>query len=1066
MSEKPLGISEPTRTGIVTWFTRNSVAANLVMLALLIGGALAAFNIRQEVFPTFQLDFVDIEMAYPGASPEQVEDGIILPIEEQVRSLEVAERVVSTATEGGASIEIELTEGVDPNRAVQDVANAIDRINFFPEDAEEPTIGLRQERDQVMWLVVYGPLTEREVFLLAERIRRDMLALPELSQVEVGLARRPEITLEIPQETLRSLALTTGEVADIVSESARDLPGGGVRTPGGDVLLRSAERRDFASGYADIPLVATAEGTKIRVGDVATVTDGFEDRQFENYYNGGRGVFVFVYRTGQEKPLEIAEAVNGYLDRLRAELPEGVDVDVLRDRAEQYRSRLSLLVKNGIIGFALVLGVLGLFLQPRLAIWVAIGVPTTLVGALVLLPALGSSINMISLFAFIVTLGIVVDDAVIVGENVFHKIQQGFGRMEAAIEGAREMVVPVLFAVATNIVAFLPLLFVPGETGRFFAPLPAVVMAVFVISIVEALFILPAHLGHGSSRLGLVTTILGPLNRLQQKFSDGFERATDRVYTPLLLAALRWRYVTLAVVMASTLLVLAYYQSGRVNYNFTPVIQGLRVDAEVQTASGAPFADTVRVAKHVEAAGVRAAERLGGIDEVVRGRMNVIGRLGENWSDINFILVPPGERGFTQGEFAAVWREEIGEVSGLDSLFFEWEEGPGSGAGLTIELSHPDRRTLESAATSLAGALRSYEAVTDVKDGFAEGKPQLDVELTPAGRSLGVTSEDVARQVRDAFFGAEALRFQRGRHELRVMVRLPEAERRSLAAVENLIIRPPGGGEATLSQVARLVPNRAFTQIDRIDGRRILNVTANIDPEIANVNDVRAAIEEAVFPTLRADHAGLDIGFGGRQREEARAMAELRVGLVLAGAIIFALLAGLFRSYLQAIAVMGIVPVAAAAAIVGHVVLGRDLSVVSLFGIIALCGLAVNGGLVLTQEMNRRVRGEGEDVFDAAAGAARRRFRPILLTSLTTFAGLAPMIFETDPQALFLVPMAIALGFGTLVSGILVLFGVPAALLAVEDGKRLMLGEACGGEAGRGPENELAPRHRGGLVGS
>ncbi|MEO1717141.1 MAG: efflux RND transporter permease subunit [Planctomycetota bacterium] len=1024
----------------MTWFTRNSVAANLVMLALLIGGGLAAFNIRQEVFPTFQLDFVDVQMSYPGASPAQVEDGIILPIEEQVRALEVAERVVSTATEGGANIEIELTEGVDPNRAVQDVANAIDRINFFPEDAEQPTIGLRQERDQVMWLVAYGPLTEREILQLAERIRRDLLALPELSQVDVGLARRPEITIEVPQETLRALGMTTGQVADIIGESARDLPGGGVRTPGGDVLLRTAERRDFASAYSDIPLVSTPEGTKIRVGDVASVNDGFEDRRFENYYNGGRGVFIFVYRTGDEKPLEIAAAVNSYLEQLRAELPAGVDVDVLRDRGEQYRSRLSLLVNNGVIGFALVLGVLGLFLQPRLAIWVAIGVPTTLVGALVLLPALGASINMISLFAFIVTLGIVVDDAVIVGENVFHKIQLGMGRMQAAIEGSREMIVPVLFAVATNIVAFLPLLFVPGETGRFFAPLPAVVMAVFVISIVEALFVLPAHLGHGGSRQGLVSKALAPINRLQQRFSDGFERATDRFFTPLLRASLRWRYVTLAVIMAASGLVLAYYQSGRVNYNFTPVIPGLRVDAEVQTASGAPFADTVRVAKLVEAAGVRAANRLGGIDEVVQGRMNVIGRLGENWSDINFILMPAEQRGFTQAEFAAVWREEIGEVSGLDSLFFEWEEGPGSGAGLTIELSHPDRRMLESAATRLASALSEYEAVTDVKDGFAAGKPQLDVELTPTGRSLGMTSEDVARQVRDAFFGAEALRFQRGRHELWVMVRLPESERQSLAAVENLIIQPPGGGEVTLSQVAELVPNRAFTQIDRVDGRRILNVSSNIDPEIANINDVRAAIERDVFPSLRADHAGLEIGFSGRQREEARAMAELRVGLIVAGAVIFALLAGLFRSYLQAVAVMGIIPVAAAAAIVGHVVLGRDLSIVSLFGIIALCGLAVNGGLVLTQEMNRRHREEREPVFDAALGAARRRFRPILLTSLTTFAGLAPMIFETDPQALFLVPMAIALGFGTLVSGVLVLFGVPAALLAVKDGERLFLG--------------------------
>lgn len=1019
--------------GLVAWFARNSVASNLVMFALLIGGVLAGLNIRQEVYPTFQLDFVDIEMAYPGASPEQVEDGIILPIEEQLRSLEVTGRLVSQATEGNATIEVELAEGVDPSRAVQDIGNAIDRINFFPEDAEEPTIGLRMERDRVMWLVAYGPLTEREVFQLAERIRLEMLALPGLSQVDVGLARRPEITIEIPQAMLRSLGLTTGAVADVIEASAQDLPGGGVRTPGGEVLLRSSERRDFASAYADIPLVSTVDGTKIRVGDIARITDGFEDRRFENYYNGGRGVFIFVYRSGDERPLEIAAAVNGYLENLRKELPPGVDVDVLRDTSKEYRSRVELLFNNGLIGFALVLGVLGLFLRPRLAIWVAVGVPITVIGSLVLLPPVGASINMISLFAFIVTLGIVVDDAVIVGENVFHKLESGMPRMQAAIQGAQEMVIPVLFAVATNIVAFLPLLFVPGETGRFFAPLPLVVIAVFIISIVEALIILPAHLGHGQDRKGLFSRMLSPLSYAQEKFSQGFERVTDIVFIPLVAFSLRARYAVLAFLFGISAVVFAYYQSGRVNYNFTPVIEGLRVDSEVQTAPGAPFEDTVRVAKHVEAAGIRAANRLGGIDEVVQGRMNVIGRLGENWNDMNFILVPPEERNFTQAEFAALWREEIGEVSGMDSLFFEWEEGPASGAGLTIEISHSNRDSLEAAASQLAAIVAGFEAVTDVRDGFAAGKPQLDVELTPVGRSLGMTSEAVARQVRDAFFGAEALRFQRGRHEVRVMVRLPEEERRTLASVENLILRPPGGGEVTISQAAELVPSRAFTEINRVDGRRILNVTANVDTERANVNEIRNAIETEVFPMLQANFSGLEVGFSGRQREEARAMAELQIGLFFATAIIFALLAGLFRSYLKAIAVMGIIPVAAAAAIVGHVVMGQDLSVVSLFGIIALCGLAVNGGLVLTQEMIRRLREQNETPHDAALMAARRRLRPIVLTSLTTFAGLSPMIFETDPQALFLVPMAISLGFGILVSGFVVLFGVPAALLVVED---------------------------------
>ncbi|MEM1223052.1 MAG: efflux RND transporter permease subunit [Verrucomicrobiota bacterium] len=1021
------------RENLVTWFARNSVAANLLMVALLLGGAFAALNIRQEVFPGFQLDFVDITMSYPGASPEEIEDGIIIPIEEQLRGLDITERVVAEATEGRAKIEIELVGGADAGRAVQDVSNAVSQISFFPEDAEEPVIGLRSENDNIFWIVVHGPLDEAQIFQLSERIRRDLNALPEITQAKINQRRPPEIALEIPEAQLRSLGLSLDEVANIVRQNARDLPGGGVRTPGGDVLLRSSERRDNASNYGDIPLVTNTDGTKVRVQDVAEIRDGFEDRPFENFYNGGRGVFIWVDRNGDEKPLEIAAAISAYLERLRPTLPEGIKVEILRDRAEQYESRLNLLLRNGIIGLALILVVLGLFLEPRLALWVAVGIPTTIVGALILLPVFDASVNMITLFAFIITLGIVVDDAVIVGENVFHKIQSGVPRLKAAVEGTREMVVPVLFAVTTNIIAFLPLLFVPGETGRFFAPLPAVVIAVFVVSILEALFILPAHLGHGGKKGSSTRRLLSGLAKRQARFSDGFERLTERYFLPAVKWTLLHRYLTVSAVSAIVAIILAYAWSGRVNYSFNPVIAGLRVDSEVQTARGAPFSDTIRVAKQIEEAGIRAANRLGGIDEVIKGRMNVMGRRNENWIDMNFILVEPEDRDFDQAEFATLWREEIGELPGLESLYFEWEEGPSSGSGLTIELSHPDRRSLEKAATFLATKLAEYDGVTDVRDGFAAGKPQLDIELKPEGRALGLSSQQVARQIRSSFFGAEALRFQRGRYEVRVMVRLPENERRSLSNVENLIIRTSEGGEVPLAQVAELIPGRAFTEINRIDGRRIITVTNNVVADIANVNDIRAAVVTEVFPQLKANFPELEIGFGGRQREQARAMKRLQLGLAIAGFAVFALLASLFRSYIQAVLVLSIIPIAIAATIVGHIVLGHDLSVISLFGIIALSGLAINGGLVFTQEMNRRREAEGLSDFDAALTAAQRRFRPILLTSLTTFAGLSPMIFETDPQALFLVPMAIALGLGSLISGLVLLFTLPAAMMIWSD---------------------------------
>ena len=1025
----------PTQTGsgtsgglfaIIEWLARNHVAANILMVTLLLGGLASAFTIKQEVFPSFQLDVIDVSVSYPGSSPKEVEDGIVLPIEEELIGLDVVERVVSSADKGGADIEVELIDGVDPNRALQDVKNAIDGISFFPEEAERPTLGLRQEQQSVIWLVVFGPLTEGQIFELAERVQRDLLALPAVKHVEVRTPRDPEIHVEVPQATLRALGLTLGEVAAIVRESARDIPAGGVRTAGGEILLTTRERRDFASEYGDIVLVTSDSGANVRLADVATMRDGFVDRPFKNTFNGGLGVFVSVYETGDGKPLDISSSVSAYLEELRPTLPEGCDVRVMRDRAEQYRDRLYLLLRNGGIGLTLVLAVLGLFLEPRLAFWVALGIPITIAGSLLLLPALGASINMVSLFAFIITLGIVVDDAVIVGENVFHRMQQGIPRLEAAIIGCREMTVPVIFAVLTNIVAFVPLLFVPGENGRFFAPLPAVVIAVFIVSLVEALFILPAHLGHGKeirSDRGLV----GAISRAQRHVSKAFERFTEVVVVPMMQYAVRHHFTTLSILFGTLAIILTWYYTGRMDYTFSPVITGLRVDAEVQTPVGSAFADTVRIAEHVEEAGLRAADRLGGRDKVLTGRMNVVGRRSENWADVNFYLVHPSERDFTEGEFAEVWREEVGDVPGLKSLFFEWEEGPGSGAGLTVQLSHPDRDILEGAATRLAEQLATFAGASDIKDGFSSGNLEIDVELTEEGRSLGLTPEEVGRQVRHAFYGAEAMRFQRGRYETKVMVRLPEDERRSVTHVEDLILRTPTGGEAPLSQVAQLHTGAAYTEITRVDGQRIISVTCNVIPEFANINDVRRGIEADVLPRLCAEFRGLTYEFGGRQREENRAMDQLRIGIAVALLVIFALLAGLFRSYAQALMVMLVIPFAVAAALLGHLLLGHDLSIVSVFGMIALSGLVVNGGLILNREITRFIEEEGMRPDLAVVAAGRRRFRPILLTSLTTFVGLMPMIFETASQARFLVPMAIALGFGTLFSAPVVML-LPACL--------------------------------------
>jgi len=1029
-----VGTPAKTSEGPIAYMAHNNVAANLLMFVFVLGGLIVCTRIKQEVYPSYELDVVNFRMALPGATPQEVEEGILLPAEEAVRGLEAVKRIEAHAEEGSGRMTVELNEGVDPNRALQDVKNAIDRISSFPEEAERPLVELALRRRSTVTVAIAADMDERTLFDFAERVRNDLLAHPDISQIDVRGLRTPEITIEVPQEVLRSLGLTLSEIAETVRNAARDVPGGEVRTRGGEVLLRSAGRRSFASEYADIPVVSHRSGSKIRLGDIATITDGFEDVDRYSSFNGKPGVTLWVHQTGDEKPLAIGQAVYDYVERMNATLPDSIEMLIMWDRAQEYRDRLNLLCSNGVFGMALVLFVLGVFLAPKLAFWVGAAVPVCILGAIVLLPAFDTTINMISLFAFIVTLGMLVDDAVIIGENVYLKIQQGATRIDAAVEGAREMAIPVLFAVLTNIVAFCPLMFVPGQTGRFFAAIPVVVIIVFSVSLFESLFILPAHLAHSRAVDKDGHGILPGIARLQTRLAAGLDRMVDRWYGPLLQYTLAYRGLTVALFFSGLLLVGAWYQSGRINFTFNPRIEGDRVDAEVTVPFGAPFAETQRVANHIEQAGLRTADRFGGRDKVLAGWMNGQGRLGSNRADVNLVLIPQEERDFTPTDFVRVWREEIGPLPGLEALYFEWEVGPSGSSGLTVDLSHPDRRTLEAAAKELAVTLATYTGVTDIDDGFASGKPQLDLTIRDEARSLGITHEEIGRQIRHAYYGAEALRMQRGRNEVKVMVRLPEAERRSLADLENMVLHTPAGGEIPLAQAASFSATRAHTEIKRVDAQRVLTVTANVVPELTNVSKVRADLEAQVFPSLMATYPGLSFSYSGRQQEEIDAMRVLLAGLAISLAVIYGLLAALFHSYVEAAIVMIVVPFAIAAALVGHIVMGYELSVVSVLGIIATCGVVVNGGLVLTVTMNEMLRG-GASPIEAALEASKRRFRPIMLTSLTTFFGLAPMIFETSAQSRYLVPMAIALGFGIMFSAGVVLLLIPVCHLMASNAR-------------------------------
>ncbi|MGI9244525.1 MAG: efflux RND transporter permease subunit [Verrucomicrobiales bacterium] len=1018
--------------GILAWFTRNHVAANLLMAAIVGLGLVMATRIKQEVYPNFAIDTVDIKMEYRGASPDEVERAIILPIESELRGMELVRRFTANARESSASVKVEIDPSFDRNRALQEITAAVQRISLFPDDAEPPVISLGSgRRRSVMSIAVYGDLDERTLVDFARELESGLLADPEIALVNVYGLRRPEIHIEVPQSRLRSLGLTLDQVARSVENAALDVPAGTLKSPAGDVLLKTTERRDFAGQFEDLPILSSPDGSKVRLRDIASVHDGFEESQREAYFNGKRAVFIAVDSSENQSPVKVAKAVRRFIEKQRPHLPPSVGVTLTRDRSDDYKERLDLLIQNGTIGLLLVLGALGLFLELRVAFWTAIGIPVSILGSLVLLPALGATINMISLFGFIITLGIVVDDAVVVGEDIFHKISQGMDRLDAAVAGVRQMAVPVVFAVTTNIIAFLPLLFVTGEAGRFFIVLPAVVIAVFTVSLVECLLILPAHLAFTHRREGRGESWFARFDRRQAALRSRLDDAMEQLYRPLLDRAVKYRYFTVACFTAALAIVAAYVSSGRIDFAFRPTIETSFIQAEIEMPSGTPVDRSREVAFEIEAAAKRAVARTGE-EDILIGYFVEVAERNSNEAEVSVNLVPQSQRTVTGQEFAALWREEIGTIPDVESLFFDYLYGPGGSAEIDIQLAHPDVEVLRAAAAEVASAIELYPGVKDVRKGFGREMPQINFEIKPEGRSLGITANDLGRQIRHAFYGAEALRQPRGMDELRVMVKLPEATRRSMSGLEELLVRTPDKGEIPLGQAAVVKRTTAPVRIERVDGARVLNVTANVIPGTTSGNKILSAFANNELPDILDKFPGLRYTFEGEQREQREAIHALSLGLTAALFAIYGLVASILRSYLQALVVLLTIPWSLAGAVVGHIILGFELSVFSIFGMIALCGMVVNGAFVLAITRNRYIA-EGRKLGDVTTLACERRFRPVLLTSITTFLGLGPMIFETSIQALFLVPMAISVGIGVLVSALVILFLIPAIFKIIED---------------------------------
>ena len=1058
--------------GGIAWFARNPVAANLMMIFIIMSGLIATQAVKEEVFPEIELDRVSINVPYLGAAPEEVESGVILRIEEAIQGVDGIKEIQSTASEGSASVMVELELGADARRVVDEIKNQVDAITTFPIETEEPIIRELIARNQVTDIAVSGATDVFTLKAIAEQVRDELTVLPEITQVDIVSAPPYEISIEVSETALRRHGMTFDQVADAVRRSSLDLPGGSVRTDGGEILLRTIGQAYRGNEYEELVLWTRADGTRLRLGDVATVVDGFAETDQQARFDRDTTVMVSVFRTGDQSALDIAAAVNRYVDDMQAQVPQGISLTIWQDQAEILADRLTLMLRNGATGFVLVFIVLALFLQFRLAFWVSLGIPISFLGAIALMPTFDVSANVISLFAFILVLGIVVDDAIIVGENIFRHQENHGEALRGSIEGAREIAKPVTFAVLTTVAAFMPLMFVPGMMGKVFRVIPLVVIPCLLFSLVESLGILPAHLAHMRER-----RTSGTWHRFQQFFANGLKTFVRTVYQPLLETALRWRYVTAAVGLSTLIVTGGMVLGGWTNFHFFPSIEADFMAASLTMPQGTPVESTSEAVEKLEEGAARLRERLRretGMDyfrhvSAAVGDQPMMSRGGgpmgpmevasaANLGEVTVELAPAETRSYTSEQLGLMWREATDPIPEAVEVNFDMSlMTPGD--DVDVQLAGPDIEQLRLAADEVKRRLAAYAGVYEISDSFRAGKVEMQLGIKPAAETLGLTLQDLGRQVRQAFYGEEAQRIQRGRDDIRVMVRYPRDDRRSLGDLENMRIRTPSGGEVPFSQVAQVEPGRGFASIKRVDRNRAVNVTASVDPAVTSSGAVIGDLQTRILPEVLAGYPGVFYTFEGAQAEQVEAVGGLQWGFLLAVLMIFALLAVPLRSYVQPLIIMAAIPFGLVGAIWGHMVMRLDVTMMSMFGLVALTGVVVNDSLVMVDFINRarkvhtdvghRVRQAGgqprdHHAFESAGlqlairEAGSNRFRPILLTSLTTFFGLAPLMLERSMQAAFLVPMAVSLAFGVLFATFITLILVPTAYLILDDVQRTL----------------------------
>jgi multidrug efflux pump subunit AcrB len=1019
---------------LIDWFARNAVAANLLMVILLAGGLYNVFTIKKEMFPRIDTNFVTVNVPFLGGTPADVEEGVIIKIEEAIQDIEGIKEIYSEARRGNGNVRVEVMPEYEVTDVMDQVKNRVDAIPSFPENTEKPVISRSEFQSQVVFVSVYGEVDERTLKEYAKQVRNEVVTLPGVTRAEILGARPYEISIEVSEFTLQGYGLTLSDVAAAVRRGSLDLSAGAIRSESGDILLRTKGQAYIGRDFEEIVVRTNPDGTRVLLKDVATIKDAFVDWDSYSEFNGKPSISIQVMSVGNQSELDISRTVQDYVKRKAVGLPGDVQVAAWADASYYLKGRLDMMIKNMIMGAVLVFLTLALFLRLKLAFWVMVGLPIAFLGAFFVMPTLDVTVNMLSLFGFILVLGIIVDDAIVIGESAYTNMRAKGHSVDNIVEGVLKVAVPATFGVLTTIAAFLPILLVSGVSGQFFAAIGWIVILCLAFSLVESKLILPAHLAHMKVKHYEKDTH-NVFIRFQRFFSEGLHHFVDNFYSPLLARAVRRRYLTLSIFVALLILSIGLLAGGILRFVFFPDVTADFLRVELEMNEGTPAAETHKALRRIQAGLWEVDSQVSAEQGVDKGAV-VSAVLSFARSDVSgqiiAELVKENDDVITGPEVLRRWREVVGDLPGVKTLGFEGAAGPGGGPSISLQLMGSNIEQVARAAKDLETRIRGYEGVYDVRNSYERGTPEIKLNIKPEAESLGLTLSDLARQVRAGFYGEEVQRVQRGQDEVKVMVRFPQDERDSVGYLENMRIRTPDGGRVPFHAVAEVELAESPATIRRFDRERAVRISAEVDKDNYEPGKITADILSKELHEVLALYPGIRHRLSGASQSQQEVTHDLVKGAMFALFLIYALMAIPLRSYTQPLIIMSVIPFGAIGALVGHWIVGIPVSMMSFFGIIALSGVVVNDSLILVDFVNRE-RKLGVPLAQAVNDAARKRFRAILLTSLTTFFGLIPIVLETSLQAQIVIPMAASLAFGILFATVITLFLIPCLYLILDD---------------------------------